>query len=179
MMIQERMKEIFQKTINTNLRYTGDLEDINYFNLYCKAASDDHVFKILGANFYMLNFTYEGDDSVLMVFSIPINSDSGTKHIAERVMEIIENTEQCFVTLDYSNSMENKDDKFVYVTIVKKYNEEFVQSLTREIAQIQKKKKRKMKKKEREVKSEKKASENDTGSCSKEGSESSSDNQKS
>jgi len=176
-MIQDRMKEIFHTIINTDLKYSGDLEDIDYFNLYCKAATDDHVYKLLGANFFMLNYKHEGDKSVLMVFSIPINSDSGTKHIAERVMEIIENTERCFVTLDYSSSIENKDDKFVYVTLVKKYDKDFIQSLSRETVKKPLKKKAK-KAKKKEVKIEPEKSKDDSTVGVEKGSESvSNDNQ--
>lgn len=130
--IQDRLRNIFQDTINTDLRYNGTIENIDYFNLCCQAASKDATYRIMGSNFFMFNFVYESDNAILMIFSIPINSDSGTKHIAERVMEIIENTEKCFITLDYSCSKEVKDDKFVYVTIVKKYDNELIQYLKQE-----------------------------------------------
>lgn len=146
--IRDKLINVFQNTINinTNLRYNGTITDIDYFSLYCKAASEDMVHKIMGSDLFMFNFLYESNNAVLMVFVIPINLNSGTKHIAERVIEIIENTEKCFITLDYSCSQEVKSDKFVYVTIVKKYNDELIQWFDKESIRITKKKKSKKEK---------------------------------
>lgn len=163
--VHNRLREIFEKTISTNLRYNGDVGDIDYFNLYCKAASKNAVYKILGSNFFMFNYLYDKKESILMIFSIPINSESGTKHIAERVMEIIENTESCFITLDYSNSIEVKEEKFVYVTIVKKYDDSLLRCFQRDAIST---KPNKGKKKGEKV--EPKKSENNSKSCPKEGS---------
>lgn len=140
--IRDKLINVFQNTLNNiDLRYNGTIEDIDYFSLYCKAASEDVVHKIMGSSFFMFNFLYESDNAVLMLFIIPINLNSGTKHIAERVIEIIENTEKCFITLDYSCSQEVKSDKFVYVTIVKKYNDELIQWFNQEFIRATKKKK--------------------------------------
>ena len=69
----------------------------------------------------MFNCKYDDKDAVLMLFSIPINSkEVGSKHISERVMEVIENVEECFTTVDFSSSREVKEDKFVYMVVVKK-----------------------------------------------------------
>jgi hypothetical protein len=56
------------------------------------------------------------------VFSIPVNTpeETGAKNVAERVMDIIENMERILITLDYAHSKEVKEDKFIYITIVKK-----------------------------------------------------------
>jgi hypothetical protein len=73
----------------------------------------------------MFNCSYEKTDSVLMVFYIPINSnDSGAKNVAERVMEVVAIIEECFVTIDFMRSEEVKEDKFVYVSCVKKLEED-------------------------------------------------------
>jgi len=75
----------------------------------------------MGNNLCMFNCSMEGEDAVMMIFSIPINSkDSGAKNVAERVMEVIGGVEECFITLDHVKSEEVKEDKFVYVTAVKK-----------------------------------------------------------
>ena len=39
-------------------------------------------------------------------------------------MEVVEGTESCFVTLDYIKSEEVKEDKFIYVSAIKKINQE-------------------------------------------------------
>ena len=121
----KRIKEAFENTVETDeLKYTGSLTDIDYFGMFCKATSKDSIYKINGINTSMFNYLYNGDDSVLIVFFIPINTESSsTKNIADRVMEITEITEQAFVTIDFISSHEFKDDKFVYITIVKKVNE--------------------------------------------------------
>jgi len=119
--LQQRIKEAFEDTVETNnLRYDGTMLDIDYFGLFCKATSKDRLFKFLGANVCMFNCLHEDDESVLVIFSIPINSDSSTKNIADRVMEITETMERCFTTLDFIQAKEKKNDKFVYVTVIKK-----------------------------------------------------------
>ena len=80
---------------------------------------------MVGNNLCMFNCLYEGVDSVMMIFYIPINSnDSGAKNVAERVMEVVEIAEDCFVTLDYTKSEEVKEDKFIYVTAIKKISQD-------------------------------------------------------
>jgi hypothetical protein len=39
-------------------------------------------------------------------------------------MDIIQLVEECFITVDYMNLKTVKEDKFVYMTIVKKIKEE-------------------------------------------------------
>jgi hypothetical protein len=71
----------------------------------------------------MFKYKYEGKNAVLFVFSMPINlnSDNGeNKHISERVIDVVRILEECFVTIDYLNSIENREEKFVYITAVKK-----------------------------------------------------------
>lgn len=117
----ERLKEIIDNTIEMGLKIDIKLENLEYYNLFCKAASKNNLFKLFGNNVCMFNITYESKESILVLFSIPINSDeSGAKSVAERVMEIISALETCLVTLDYVKSEEVKEDKFVYVSIIKK-----------------------------------------------------------
>ena len=69
----------------------------------------------------MFNCEFEGCDAILIIFSIPINSnESGSKSIAERVIEVVAGIEDCFVTVDNIKSEEMKEDKFVYVKVIKK-----------------------------------------------------------
>jgi hypothetical protein len=119
--VRERLKEIFENTIDIGIRYEGLVETPDYYTLFCKAASKDHLYKLMGNNLCMFNCSYDGDEAVMMIFSIPINSqDSGAKNVAERVMEVIAGIEKCFITLDHVKSEEVKEDKFVYVTAIKK-----------------------------------------------------------
>lgn len=119
--VRERLKEVFENTIDIGIKYEGVLETPDYYTLFCKAASKDQLYKLMGNNLCMFNCSYDDEDAVMMIFSIPINSqDSGAKNIAERVMEVIGGIERCFVTLDHVKSEEVKEDKFVYVSAIKK-----------------------------------------------------------
>lgn len=122
---QERLREIFDLTVESDLKYDGLLEEMSYYNAMCKAAAKDVLFKLFGSNLCMFNFIYEENDAVLMLFSIPLNESSGpgAKHIAERVMEVVGNVEEVFTTVEHMESKEVKEDRFVYVTIVKKIEE--------------------------------------------------------
>ena len=123
--IQERTLDIFRKTIseNSELFYEGRIDEINHFNLLMEAGGKNAIHKLLGCNMCMVNSEYEEEPAILIIFSIPINQKTGSKHIADRVMEIVENAEACFTTLDYTNSKEQRDEKFIYVTIIKKIGE--------------------------------------------------------
>ena len=122
--IDERLKEIFENTVESGIRYEGSPENPEYFSLSCKAAANEKLFRLMGNNIFMFNCEYKEKDAVMIIFSIPINTseESGAKSVAERVMQIVEETEKCFVTLDSIKSEEVKEDKFVYVTAIKTLN---------------------------------------------------------
>ena len=117
----EKLKEIFENTVENGLMYDGIInKNLDYYSMFCKAASKDKLYKMFGNNLCMFKCIYQEKDAVMLIFYIPINSqESGSKTVAERVMEIIGETEQCFTTLDYISSEEIKEDKFVYVTVIK------------------------------------------------------------
>jgi len=119
--LQKKLIGIFETTINEkkDFIFKGNLEEINHFNLLIEAGTQDVLYKIFGCDMCMMNYTYDEKPAVLMIFSIPVSSNTGNKLIADRVMEIIGHIEDCFTTVDYSHSKEQKLDKFVYVTIVK------------------------------------------------------------
>jgi len=122
---KDRLKEIFESTVESGIKYDGSYERIEYYNMFCKAAAKEKLYKMMGNNLCMFNCVYEKSDAVMMIFYIPINSnDSGAKNVAERVMEVVEGAEDCFVTLDFIKSEEVKEDKFIYVTAIKKINQE-------------------------------------------------------
>lgn len=119
--VKERLKDIFETTIESGLKYEGPHISPKYYNLFCKAADNEQLYKLMGNNVCMFNYSYERSDSVMILFSLPINSnENGAKDIAERVMEVIEALEDCFITTDYVKSEEVKEDKFIYITVIKK-----------------------------------------------------------
>jgi len=122
--VREKLKEIFENTIEVGIKYDGSYKNPDCCNLLYKAAAKDQLFKLMNNNLCMVNCKMDGDDAVMMIFSIPINDgDSGAKNIAERVMRIIGEVEECFTTLDYVKSEEVKEDRFVYIVTVKKIGE--------------------------------------------------------
>ena len=118
----KKLKDIFETAIESDLKYCGDLKRLDYYGLFCKAASNDNLYKLNGNNLCMFSYEIEEQDSILMIFSIPINlpEESGAKNVAERVMEIVILLEKCFITLDYLKSEEVKEDKFIYIVAGKK-----------------------------------------------------------
>jgi len=119
--VREKLMEIFEATVDSDSKYSGSVTDMDYYTLLCKSAAKDRLFKLMGNNMCMFNCKYDEGDAVLMLFSIPVNTkEIGSKHISERVMEVIENVEACFTTIDFSSSREVKEDKFVYMVVIKK-----------------------------------------------------------
>lgn len=117
---KERLKEIFETTLDSGIVYEGSLERIDYYSLFCKAASKDKLYKFMGNNLCMFNCKFEEKDAVMMIFYIAINSDdNGAKNVAERVMEVLREVETCFITLSSVKSEEIKEEKFIYVTMIK------------------------------------------------------------
>lgn len=123
--VQDKLKEVFEVTADSGIKFEGDISKLDYYTLFCKAASKDKLYKIIGNHVCMFNCEYNNSDAVLMIFFIPINSeDSGAKNVAERVMEVVDLTENCFISIDFLKSEEVKEDKFIYVTVVKKIDDE-------------------------------------------------------
>lgn len=123
--VNDRLKETFERTVEDGIKYDGMFSEIDYYSLFCKAAANDQLHRILGNNFCMFYCNYEDFPTVMMIFAIPINTEeeSGGKYVAERVMEVVKKVEDCFITLDYVDSREVKEDRFVYVTVLKKIEE--------------------------------------------------------
>lgn len=124
--IQQRLKEIYENTLESGIKYEGSLDNPDYYGLFCKAAANEQLFKLMGNNICMFNCEMDKTESVMILFSIPINTseESGAKNVAERVMEVVENMEIAFTTLDEVNSEIVQEDKFVYVTAIKKIGKE-------------------------------------------------------
>jgi hypothetical protein len=60
---------------------------------------------------------------VLIIFAVPIRSvveGDENRHVSERMMDIVKTIEDCFVTVDSMTAQEVKEDKTIYLTILKK-----------------------------------------------------------
>lgn len=116
----EKLKNIFDITIDSSMNYDGKLKHINYFNLTTLAVSKDKYHNMGNKRFCMFNYTYKKKDAVLILFCLPINVDqNGAKTVSDRVMEIVNLLEQSFISLEYLNSEEVEEDKQVYITAIK------------------------------------------------------------
>lgn len=119
---KDRLKELFESVVESDLNYNGSFDNIDYYNLFCKAASKEQIYRFMGNDLCMFNCKYDNSDAVMMVFFIPINTKNfGVKNIAEKVIQIVEVIEETFITIDYLKSDEIKEDKFIYVVGIKKY----------------------------------------------------------
>jgi len=124
----DRLRQIYESTIESGISYSGNLEDIDFYSLLCKSTSNNQLYKIFSCNLYMYNYEFENEDSILMIFSIPVslNNDNQqeNRHVSERVMEILKLVEECFSTVDYMKVKNVKEDKFIYMTVIKKIKED-------------------------------------------------------
>ena len=95
--VQDKLKEIFDNTVDSGISNDGSTDSPEYYSLFCKAAANDQLFKLMGNNLCMFNCKHDDADAVMMIFSIPINAqESGAKNIAERVMRVLGEIEECF-----------------------------------------------------------------------------------
>lgn len=121
--MKEKLQEIFESTQENGLKYDGSIKNIDFYAMLCKAASKDSLFSVKNmddkTNVCMFSCSYENKDSILMIFYIPIATSGGVKHIAEKIMNLVKNLEDTFIVLDYVETKEIKDEKFVYMTVVK------------------------------------------------------------
>jgi hypothetical protein len=77
-------------------------------------------------NLCSFNCDFEGEEAVIMIFSVPISTQAEVldkKHSSERIMDIIKTVEECFISIDHMSFKEVKEDKFSYITIIKKVKE--------------------------------------------------------
>jgi len=117
---KDRLKELFESVVESDLNYSGSYDNIDYYKLFCKAASKEGIHKLLGNDLCMFNCKYKNMDAVMMVFFIPINKKTfGVKNIAEKIIQIVEVIEETFITIDYLKSDEIQEDKFIYVVGIK------------------------------------------------------------
>lgn len=124
---EEKFKEMFDMTLESDHDYFGDLENINFFGLICTAAQGDFMRKIFNNDIVMFNTEYEDEDAVLIVVQIPVNVNEDdeekpktTKFVANRVMKMRFLAEKCLVQLDLCETTQENEDKFVYLKMIKK-----------------------------------------------------------
>jgi hypothetical protein len=121
--VRNVLLEHYEDTIKNGVKFEGKLDEIDYFKTFSKADAKKQMFKMHGCNVCMLNY---GTDSVLIIFSVPIRSaveGDENKHVSERLMEIIKNIEDVFICVDSMTANEVKEDKVIYLVVIKKVEE--------------------------------------------------------
>jgi hypothetical protein len=123
---EEKFREIFEMTLESDHDHFGDLEEPNYFGLICKAAHGDYMRKIFNNDIVMFNTSYEDEEAILIIVQIPVNVNEDdenvktTKFVSQRVMKMIFLAEKCLVQLDVCETSQEPEDKFVYIKMIKK-----------------------------------------------------------
>jgi hypothetical protein len=70
--LEQKFREAYEGTLETvDLHYDGNLKNVDYFGLFCKATAQEKLYTFLGLNVCMFNYIHEKQDSVLIIFSIP------------------------------------------------------------------------------------------------------------
>jgi len=121
--MKKKIIDLIDKTIESGLKYSGNLETLNYYQLFCKATASEFLFKIDSkTNACSYKYKFNDENSLMIIFSIPLNDDRNfrSKFISEKIMEIISECEDIFTSIDYYDFKEIKNEKFVYLVIVKK-----------------------------------------------------------
>jgi hypothetical protein len=115
----KKLKEVFDETIESEVKCNTPIEQIDYSKLFVKAGENNTLFTFFGYDLYTFNYTYKDKDCILMIFRMPINSIEFTsKGIAEKIMDLVNIIENCFVITQYLRVSE-KEDKFIYLTVIK------------------------------------------------------------
>ena len=80
--VEQRIKDIYEQTINDGIIYEGLINDnLDYYNLFCRAAAKEKLYKVRQNNICMFNCNYEESDSIMMIFALPINVDNNSGDI--------------------------------------------------------------------------------------------------
>lgn len=115
---KDRLKQIFETTVDSGLKHIGHIDELDFYSLLCQSTANNKIYKILNCNMLMFNYEFKNEDSVLIIFSIPLTNNEN-KHVSEKIMDILKLVEDCFVTVDFMDLKNSKEDKFFYLTIVK------------------------------------------------------------
>lgn len=118
-----RLKQFFESTIDSGIKYSGNISEIDFYTLLCQSTTNNTMYKIINCNLLMFNCQHNNKDSVLMIFSIPLTNNEN-KHISEKIMDVLKLIEDCFITTDYMDLKNSKEDKFYYLTVVKSLKDE-------------------------------------------------------
>jgi len=101
------------------------IPEVDYYSIFCKAIAENKMDKLFNCNVCVFYQEYDGEDSVIFVFGIPSYDKEAvdskeSKSLSQRVMEILKLAEEVFITIDFMELKDVKEDKFSYFTLIKK-----------------------------------------------------------
>jgi len=120
----KKFKRIFNETVEDGPDYNGPLKNMDFFKMQLLHKEGTIHFHN-GCNITMYKYNYLNCDSVLMVFAIPLHpnledSNADKRHMNDRVMSIMRECENSFITLDYRHLEKVKTDAMMYLVCIKK-----------------------------------------------------------
>lgn len=124
--LKDKMSTLYERVRDEEDYFNCELDEIDYSRIFFKAGKE-RISSWKDNTICMFKYKFNNKDSVLIVVSIPINSakeTSKSKNVAERIMEVVAASEECFTTLDSTTSTEIRTEKFIYLTLVKIIEEE-------------------------------------------------------
>jgi hypothetical protein len=121
---KKRLMDFFNDAkLDNNVLECINLDEIDYYSTFCKALASNKVFRVMNCSLCLFKYNYYHKDSIIMIFSIPSPSNpeakDDTRHISQKVMELLKLAEDTFITLDYIDLKDVKEDKFNYLMIIK------------------------------------------------------------
>jgi len=115
----EKIKNIIKKTIEVSPQFEGDILNIDCFKMFM-SSQIENIYKIMGFNVCTFNCMFQDEKAVMLIFSVPINETDGNKLITDKIIDLVDLLENSLITLDYLHSAELKEEKQIYVVVVKK-----------------------------------------------------------
>ena len=121
MTYEERLKDIYAKTCESKSRYDGKLSDLDFLNINFKLSIEGSSYKFKGSDLLMMNTTFNGKDSVLILFQVDLKKIDGViRQTADYIMDIILCLENAFITLDYLEVTDiDAESKIVFIKAIK------------------------------------------------------------
>lgn len=121
--IIKKLRNVFEETINDGPDYNGPLKNMNCFRMQLLQRKGT-IYEYNNVNISMYRFKYLNYDSILMLFAIPLLADmenptSDKRHLNDRVMSIMRDCENTFITLDYRHLSRVSEDKMMYLVCIK------------------------------------------------------------
>jgi len=120
----EKLLSLARKAVKEGPDFTGSIEDVDCYNLLCKAAESDKLYRLLGADFCIFRTTYEDKPALLLVFSLPVrishddpSDPQRGKHVSERSINILEMVEEALDSVD--RVITRQANQFVYLIMIR------------------------------------------------------------